>query len=226
MLSIELQYLILFVLQSIHVIGLVSSRYTLLVVLYFVKCDFRWILIACLWWFSLIFVHVLFWTLVFFFSWVNHMTLNTTKWVYHWLEPNEDGKQHCKIIYRSCSIKLRQIIHVNTPIRWTLYIMNDSWVQFIEISIILWTKLMIWYIESFRIIILVSPQPTSVKIVQKIDYIWINFDIGFLNDSHQKFNSKVDSDILNLLNNFDVRWLWWDLKNNSKNSCLNHQLWK
>ena len=78
----------------------------------------------------------------FFFSWVNHMTLNTTKWVYHWLEPNKDGKQHCKIIYRSCSIKLRQIIHVNTPIRWSLY-----WLLVILQSIHHWHK---WNTHNYQ----------------------------------------------------------------------------
>ena len=98
----------------------------------------------------------------------------------------------------------------------------DWWIQFIEISNIIWTKLMI-LIGIFRIIVLVSPQSISVKIVQKINYIWINFDIGFLNDWHQKFNSKIDSDIINFLNNFDTCWLQWNYESNAKNSYLNHQ---
>ena len=49
----------------------------------------------------------------------------------------------------------------------------------------------------FRIIHIASPQPTSVKIVQKFNYIQINFDIPFLTDLHQKFNFKIDLDMIN-----------------------------
>ena len=37
-----------------------------------------------------------------------------------------------------------------------------------------------------------------------------------------EFNFKIDSDTINFVNNFDACWLWWNHKNNSKNSCQNH----
>ena len=97
-------------------------------------------------------------------------------------------------------------------------------IQFIKISIISWPKLII-LTGIFRITRLVSPQLTSVKIVQKINYIRINFGIEFLMSIIWKSNVKSDSDIINFLNNFNACWLWWNCDNNSKNSYQNHQFW-
>ena len=58
--------------------------------------------------------------------------------------------------------------------------MDIDWsIQFIKISDILFAK---WTILTgiLSIVIVVSPQPTSVKIVQKINYMCINFEIEFL----------------------------------------------
>ena len=63
------------------------------------------------------------------------------------------------------------------------------WHSIIKISDILWTKLMI-LTGIFRITVIVWTQPISVKIVQKINYISINFAIEFLMSIVRKLNQK------------------------------------
>ena len=66
----------------------------------------------------------------------------------------------------------------------------DGSIQFIKISDILCMKSMI-LTGIFRIVAIVSPQQTSIKIVQNNNYIWINFDIEFSNRIIQNSISKL-----------------------------------
>ena len=101
--------------------------------------------------------------------------------------------------YRSCSIKLRQIIHVNTQIRWTLYnqytglILTPKILEQFQKDEIIWKCIEIWYLEAGMCI---SNAWYNTKLHDDKYHMLLYetkraYGFGYKHENHLKYHQKV-----------------------------------